>query len=535
MTISPRGVEHQAGRVCEERACARGRGRRRTWLAGLTCATSVTLGVAAHSSRGVPTYGAVPEGDPVLLSNADGRNAYSGVVRYNGRATCSGVLLDVIPEGEDPGDAPAYVATNGHCSDFPGANEVLPDRPVARHTVTFNFFADTRGAQRVVPVARTAYATMKGHDIAIVELAIRYADLVGQGIVPWRPEVRLPSADEPVVTVGAPLQQDPGTAYLRLAACDLQDRAPVVQEYVWHWYDVERLGCRGVAPGSSGSPVISRRSGRVVGLLNTTTQGGRAPYTECALDHPCEPQGLADPLGREEMAYATLLVRLDRCFDASGRFDLGGRGCPLDPGRQLAATPSQLGAVNPGLTTPTLGRVRTQWDVTVADRLDLPYYRYKVVSTPAQECRDLRGYGVARRTRVEPLIDDPLPGRDGTYHLCILAGPDARWGDDWQSVLFPTVVKVRIDTVPPRIAPPLAIRESADGWFIEFLTQEPEVVGYRYKLGPPGRTRCSDAADYRPNFIPFISLPRRDGPYTVCVIPYDAAMNEGALVERLLM
>jgi hypothetical protein len=510
-------------------------GRRVATRAALCLAVAVAVAQVVHTDRGVPTYGAVPEGEPVLLSNADDSNAYTGVVRYTGRATCTGVLLDVIPEGEDPGDAPAYVATNGHCSDFPGANEVLPDRPVTRHTVTFNYFADTRAAHRVVPVARTAYATMKGHDIAIVELAIRYADLVGQGIVAWRPEVRLPSAGEPVVIVGAPLQQSPATAYLRLAACALQGRAPVVQEYIWHWYDFDRLGCRGVAPGSSGSPVISRLTGRVIGLLSTTTQGGRAPYTECALDHPCEPQGMADPLGLEEMSYATPLVRLDRCFDASGRFELGGRGCPLDPGRQLTVTPSQLGAVNPTLTTSPLGRVRTQWDVTVADRLDLAYYRYKVASTPAQECRDLRGYGVARRARVEPLIDDPLPVRDGSWYLCILAGPEARWGDDWQSVLFPTVVKVRIDTVPPRITPPLAIRDAPDGWFVEFLTQEPEVVGYRYKYGPPGRTRCSDEADYRPSFIPFITLPRRDGPYTFCAIPYDAAMNAGAVVERVLM
>ncbi|BCS35188.1 trypsin [Luteitalea sp. TBR-22] len=500
-----------------------------------TASACVLLGLVLHGSRGVPTYGAVAGGDAVLLSNADGQNAYASVVRYNGRASCSGVLLDVIPDGEDPGDAPAYVATNGHCSDFPGPNEVLPDRPVSRHTVTFDYFVDTRASQVIVPVSRVVYASMKGQDIAVLELEARYADLARQGLAGWRPAERLPADTEPVVTVGAPLQQDSSKAYLRLAACDLEGHAPVVQEYVWHWYDFMRLACRGVAPGSSGSPVISRVSGHVIGLLNTTTQGGRAPYTACALDHPCEPQGSADPVGLQEMSYATPLVRLGRCFDDAGRFDLAGHGCPLDPGRQIGATPSQLGALNPTLASSPIGRVRTRWDVVLADRLDLPYHRYKVVATPGQECRDLRGYGPPRRTLVAPVIDDPLPTRDGTWYLCILAGPDERWSSGWQSVAFPTVVKVRIDTVPPRITPPLSIRESTDGWFVEFLTQEPEVAGYRYKYGPAGRTSCADGADYRPSFIPFITLQRKDGPFTFCAIPYDAAMNEGALVERLLM
>lgn len=499
-------------------------------------ATFVAIGGVAYTTRAVPTYGAQAEGDPVLLSNADGENAYTGVVRYLGRATCTGVFLDTIPQGEDPGDAPAYVATNGHCPDFPGSNEVLLDRPApARHSVTFNYFVDTRGAQLTLPVARTVYATMKGHDVAIVEVDARYADLVRQGIAPWRTAMRLPDAGEPVVVVGAPLQRTAETSYLRLAACALQGRAAVVQEYIWHWYDFDRNGCRGVQPGSSGSPVISRVTGRVIGLLSTTTQGGRRPYTECSLDHPCEPQDDRDPIGLVEMSYATPLVRLDRCFGDDGHFDVAGSGCPLDDGRQVGATPGTLGAVNPLLEASPVARPRSRWDVRVSDRFDSQYYRYKVVSVPGQECRDLRGYGSSRRTSVDPIIGDALPTRDGSYALCIIGGPDARWTDAWPSIRFPTVVRVRIDTVPPRIAPPLSIREETSGWFIQFLTQEPEVVGYLYKYGPPGQTRCSDPADYRPSLIPFITLPRRDAPYTFCAIPYDSALNQGAVIDRLLL
>src|SRR5262245_1160287 len=115
--------------------------------------------VHAYSYPAVPIYGAVDDGPSVLLSNSDGRSPYSGIVRYQGRATCTGVFLDTIPEGRDPGDAPAYVLSNGHCSDFPGANDVLIDRPSPRGQVIFNYFVDTRNRQVPVAVERIAYAT----------------------------------------------------------------------------------------------------------------------------------------------------------------------------------------------------------------------------------------------------------------------------------------------------------------------------------------------------------------------------------------
>ena len=48
--------------------------------------------------------------------------------------------------------------------------------------------------------------------------------------------------------------------------------------------------------------MISRATGRVVGLVNTTSIGTN-PYTACSLDHPCEPEpSQADPSGN---VYAT--------------------------------------------------------------------------------------------------------------------------------------------------------------------------------------------------------------------------------------
>ncbi|HEY8150585.1 MAG TPA: hypothetical protein VIK51_16885, partial [Vicinamibacteria bacterium] len=59
--------------------------------------------------------------------------------------------------------------------------------------------------QLSVPVSRIAYATMKRQDVAVLELAARYDEILRSGIEPWPVTLTLPAPDEPVVVVGAPL------------------------------------------------------------------------------------------------------------------------------------------------------------------------------------------------------------------------------------------------------------------------------------------------------------------------------------------
>lgn len=484
--------------------------------------------LALAQARAVPTYGADDNGPSVLLANGDGANAYSGVVRVQSRATCSGVFLATATEDDARGDeASAWVATNAHCVDFPGANVVLRDLP-GRGTVTFDYFADTQARQRRVPIRRIAYATMKGHDIALVELDARMGELRAAGFAPWRPALTLPRADEPVVIVGAPLQRDPQVAFLRLAACRLEGRAPVVLEYIWHWYDFERTTCADIQPGSSGSPVISRRTGLVVGLVNTTN--ATAPwYTACQIDSPCEPTGVV-ATQPPATSYTTPLVGIDRCFVA-GDLDVGAPGCPLDPGGGVALTPSVLGSTNPLITSTPVILPRRTWGVRMAGT---SYYRYKVVRLPGGDCRDLRGYGDIRSTAQSPLIDDPLPTRDGFYMLCGIGGESRQWGTGWQSLDVPAVSRVYIDTIPSTVPAPIRIESSAGGYFVLFQTAGNEVAQYTVKYGPAGETTCADDTGYRYQFFEFMNVPRSDRAQVFCAMPYDAAGNRGVPFEAIL-
>ena len=484
-------------------------------------ASSLVLGpaLAAHD---VPTYGARDGDEPVLLSNADGQSPYTGIGRYLGRATCTAVFVTPFDSGEDAGAAPAYALTNGHCPEFPGSNEVLLDRPPIRGQVTFNYFADTTRSQLTVAVTRVAYATMKGHDIAVLELALQHRQLRAQGVEPWPIARARPIAGESVAIIGAP-----GGAFLRLSACRLEGQAPLVLEYIWHWYDFFRNRCVGIQPGSSGSPVISRRTRAMIGLVNTTTSGGRPVFSECLLDHPCEP-AVGGESGRVETNYVTPLLDVDACFPG-GWFDVASPGCALDPGEQVRVSPAFLGRVNPRLTSVPIGRPVDRWNVTVSGPFDR--YRYKVSSAVVDDCRDPRGYTRTQSIRLRPVIDDRLPEREGWHFLCVLGGPDARAA---QPASFPTVVAVRLDFVRPRVAAPLVIEENAQSWQVRFVTHDPEVSFYLYKFGRPADTRCEDGAGYRPALIPFISLAKSGRPYVFCAIPHDAALNPGRLVERLL-
>ncbi len=488
--------------------------------------------VAGHTlltdgAQDVPTYGATENGPSVLLSNADGSNPYSGVVRYVGRAQCTGVFVATAAEGED---APAYVLTNGHCPEFPGSNEVIVDRPApATHRVIFNYFADTTSQQVTVPVARIAYATMKGEDLAVLELAATSDEIVRWGFEPWRITFTLPARDEPVVAVGAPLTGVSATSFLRLAACRLESRAAIVFEFIWHWFDYGRNRCSDIFGGSSGSPVISRRTGRLLGLMSTTTIGA-VPYTECFLNHPCEPV-TGDVASRANTSYMTPLVHVDHCFEG-GRFDLIRPGCPLDTDHQVRVTPAFLGAVNPRREAPAFPLPRRRWDVSVSGVFDR--YRYKVAAAATGDCRDSGGYRVPRRVADYPLIDDPLPQAEGYHFLCVIGGTATGSGDPWQSVDHPTIVVVRIDTIPPRIPARISISESDIAWMVTFGTLDPEISGYVFKFGRPSETRCDDPAGYRASLIPFITLPKANRPYVFCAIPSDSALNQGTTFEMLL-
>jgi hypothetical protein len=501
---------------------------RRSRSVAICTALLGSLTAAPMARQAVPVYGAVAGGPAVLVSSANGASPYTGVGRYEGRATCTAFLLATVPRTEDPRDAPAYALTSGRCPAALGPNDVLLDRAgVGR--VVFNFFSDSERWQIPVAVARTAYATTKGRDVAVLELAVSYRDLVGQLVRPWTvatsPRV---AVGDPIVVVGAPLVAAPAEAFLRLATCRSEGVAPFVIEHTWHWFDAPFNRCRDVVTGSFGSPVISVLDGQVIGLINTTTMGAQ-PLTECALAHPCEPVR-GGSRSRSDTNYVTPLTGIHACFDLRRRFSIQQPGCTLDPGAQPIAMPAFVGSVNPRLSTQPIGEVPRTWNIDIAT--SQPFYRYAIVSPPFDDCRTTGAYSNAVSVTTAPTIDPPLPLSEGFAFLCIVGSATRDGSGTVDPRPHATIVVARTDVTPPRLPAQVTIDDAEATWRVTF-TSGNEVSFHAFKVGRPSETRCEDASGYRLALAP-LGLPKANAPYLFCAIPYDAAQNAGHLLQRLL-
>ena len=456
-------------------------------------------------------------GPSVLLSHELGASPFTGVARYEGPVPCTAVFIETTTRVTKPLLAPAYVLTAAHCVASLDPNEVLIDRPAGgRGRVVFNDFFDSPHRRVAVRVARIAYLTMKGQDLAVLELEATHADLRVQLIRPWPVSlVTRVAVGDPIAVVSAPRRSEPSEDYLRLARCRVEGVARVVVNGSNYVYDAAFNQCRDVLASSAGSPVISF-AGRVIGTISATTTGAPSE-SACASGHPCN--ATLEKEQKPDTSYVTSVAGVTDCFDVLGRFNLTEPGCRLDPGTQVQATPS-IGAVNP--------HVRQTWQVTVNG--PHPFYRYAIINPAVDDCRTTRAYSGALSVKAGGLIDAMLPPVDGFAFLCVWG--QANEADTPDRLLNPTVLVARVDTKPPHIPAQVTIDDVDVAWRVTFRTVPDEVSFQMFKIGNPQTVSCQDPAGYEMAPESVIGLPKASGPYLICAIPYDAALNAGRLFER---
>ena len=464
-----------------------------------------------------------------LLLNRDGQNnRYNGIGQLRGGSTCTAVLIKV----SEAASAPAYALTNGHCINLLGANEVLIDQPPGGRRVVFNYFQDTTDQQITVNIRRVAWATMKGADLAVLELDAMLQSLVAAGLQPWELAASDPLPGEEINVVGIPVSGiSSGQAFLRLAECVSGARVNLI-EFNWHFFDMWLNGCADIRGGSSGSPVISVTRNQVIALINTTTAGS-PPYGDCYLNRPCE-VGPGGPRVRENTNYAAGLAGVRECFDDAGRFTLARAGCALDNGRQLRATGYPPAAVQPWIRDSATGALRrATWNVTIGGE-DFSYYRFKTGPEEQTDCRNPAGYGPVIKLSEHNRFNDEIPEREGRYYFCLLGGALPAVDETWQPPRFATQVHVEIDVTPPRLSPVYLVRDLGDRWQVTLVFALPELSGYQYKIGRFGEIDCRLPAGYREYLRVPVSVSKTDGPQTFCLIGRDYADNQSYPRELLL-
>ncbi|QXJ19483.1 trypsin-like peptidase domain-containing protein [Actinomadura graeca] len=279
-------------------------------------ATGAVLAVAAAAVLGAAGAGAAravpPSAVPAPPERASVKGDFTGIVALS---NCSGSLVRG-PRSRDT-DA-ALVLTNGHCLEggMPKAGEVVVDRP-SRRTFELLDPAGTRTLGRL-RATRVEYATMTGTDVTVYRLDSTYAAIRKRFAAA---ALRL-SASRP--HDGTEIRVVSGY-WKRVYRCKIDATVHRLREDQWTWMDSIRYTpeCRTVH-GTSGSPVVDVRSGRVVGVNNTgNDDGGR-----CTLNNPCEVARNGHVTVRKGIHYAQQTDALARCLGGGNDVVVGG-SCPL--------------------------------------------------------------------------------------------------------------------------------------------------------------------------------------------------------------
>ena len=309
---------------------------------------------------------------------------------------------------------------------------------------SFRYFVDTP-AERIVtvPVRRVVWASMANTDVAVFELGATVGELRARELTPL---VFGEQVEEELVVRGVPVSGTPlEDQYLREAACRFDGVYNLV-EFVWTFRRFLRHDCADIRGGSSGSPVMNRRTGEVVGVMSTAVEG----ESPCYLGTPCvvggeQPEILSG-------SYSAPVWGWDVCFRNDGRFDPERSGCPLET------------RTAPGLTgaPPRTIRAGRPWNVSVNGR-----YRYGVIAERDGFCES-----APRSDWREGVIQGPIPDVAGGYFLCVTGENGAV-----------AMRHVRVDKTPPLLAPRFTFTDEGEGMVLRFEFSPAELSSYSYKFG----------------------------------------------------
>jgi hypothetical protein len=372
-------------------------------------------------------------GDPSFPLGPADATRFSAVAQMWSGLTCHGAF--VVPSAVDlAADGPAYVLTAGHCAlGINGRpNEVVLDEWVPPDSITLGLFADPHVSAVRPGAVRAVFGTLKGADLALIELAQTRVQLRRMGVIPFVLADE-PSADDEEIAI--PIHVEIGGL---LSTCHFERRVPFLLEAPYHFFDVEANRCLDVSYGASGAPVLSLTTGKVVSIISTGVVAAARAGEPCVLNAPCEaaPPGVRFEPGTN---YAVPVAGLAACFDRAGRFDIGAAACPLDRGNQMQ--PTDVDYRQPGAAGGSVA-----FDLTLVTE-GLTHYRYLVAPVGTDDCRDVARYGPVVSAASAPSIHATVPGEPGQHLVCLQAGsgPDPAAGG-WQDARQPTMVVATVDT-----------------------------------------------------------------------------------------
>ncbi|WP_433735707.1 trypsin-like serine peptidase [Pseudomonas putida] len=424
--------------------------------------------------------GSSNEADSVLLKNRN--NDYThwngiGKIFWDETPSCTASLLDTRDSNNNT-LGPAYLLTAAHC--VRRVAGPLGDTSV-KEVIKFNYFNDTPDTYKSYGIKKTIWKDYDHTDLAIMELDVALSTLLEDGITPLRLAPEWTGLATDVLVVGAP-EWLPESG-LRMAACSQEPTAATLVEGDRVFHGTLKNRCKEIRPGSSGSPVLDRKSGQILAVMATSTYGATIEE-KCFSNAPCEVAN-GQPAWAVDTHYSHPTDKLSSCF-REGLFTNISNACTTDSTFKLTGLkywPTQYVAMPKDASSPD-PLVNAQFS------LSTPHYRFKTVRD-ALECQSPHYYSDTGDA-TEAVIETPLSRDPGMHYLCVVGVESSDQRPDAAMMKNAWITPVQLIARTPVKMPEPTITLGADwNYKVKWLYRIPVHLETLYFAGPTKDTDCS--------------------------------------------
>jgi len=273
--------------------------------------------LVSSNALALPTNQKITLEDIQFMAAQDGSYNFDGIVKLD---NCSGALVRF--ENSKPSDK-AMVMSNGHCVENDDGGFIQPGAFIAHKAVsrTFRFLnKDGSLSSNGVKSTQILYATMTGTDVSLYELSVTFAQITAKFNVNALTLESKHSVEGDAIDILSGYWE-------KGYSCNIHSFVFNLKEDAYTWYDSIRYtdgGCKTIH-GTSGSPILSHETGKIIGINNTGNDDGE----KCTLDNPCEVAQDGSIFYQKGVSYGQQTNRFYTCLNQAGVLDLNTKGCEL--------------------------------------------------------------------------------------------------------------------------------------------------------------------------------------------------------------
>ncbi len=411
-------------------------------------------------------------------------------------------------------DVPAHAVTTARCVGLSDPSFILTDQVVRGATLEVNDFARLTSAGAVnavpVPIDRIVWASVRGTDLAVLELGATVGELAGLGVRAITP-VATPEEGAELLVAGVPVEGIPeDQQFLRGSRCQLGPSAELLSGSLF-WPDVEKMDCPGILDGSQGSTALNQAGAAMAMVIGSTIGAPDGP--DCTAARPCEVTSGGQSV-HDNTSYLVPVEIVAGCFP-DGPLQLGA-DCGLeDPAAVVPAVPSSR-----------VGRPGSTIEVTLDGDFPDPAPKVKQGPLGDVDCRVLEGWDDVPAGDADIAAAAPSSGQAWAYPVTLPA-QEGRTLVCVGSATHPTEIVLMADGTPPDPASiELTQTVVAGGVEVQPVADPPDLVTFRWLITSPGSDDCAAAEGYVEYSGSPETIQAADLPATVCVIGVDEAGNE---------